>query len=465
MLRWQKIKTALAFGRFRKVLEEGGAQIEGMRMKRLGYIIEQIVDKDNMNEAFDRVMRGTKRKRSRAGRRIIKNRKLIIEQMTDKIECDMYSIKGYQEFEVVEHGKLRQIQSVPLEDRIALHAIMSVVGGHIQKRLIRDTYAAIPRRGMHDGLKRINRALEEDPEGTKYCYKIDIKKFYQSIKQDYLIWILHRMFKDKRLLNTLERIIRVMDNGLSIGMRPSQDFGNLLLGDYLDHYIKDCYGVKYYYRYCDDIVILAGSKDELKPIAEKVHEHIESIELTIKENEQVFPVESRGIDFLGYVIRHSHVRVRKHIKQRFARKIKEVKSKRRRQELIASFYGFAKHADCNNLFLKLTGITMKSFSDFGVKWEPKDGKKRFEGLLVAIGDITNVPVVVLDFETDITTKQGEGRYLIHIEMDGVKKKFFTNSEEMKSILDQIRELPDGLPFETIIKRKVVGKGITKYEFT
>ena len=134
-------------------------------MKRLGYIIEQIVDRDNMNDAFDRVMKGRKRKRSHAGRRIIRNRDLIIDALIDRIECDMYNIRGYKEFEVVEHGKVRQIQSVPLEDRIALHAIMSVVGKHIKKRLIRDTYAAIPGRGMHDGLSRVRKALTEDLKG------------------------------------------------------------------------------------------------------------------------------------------------------------------------------------------------------------------------------------------------------------------------------------------------------------
>ena len=33
----------------------------------------------------------------------------------------------------------------------------------------------------------------------------------------------------------------------------------------------------------------------------------------------------------------------------------KVKSKKRRQELTASFYGLTKHADCKNLFYKLTG--------------------------------------------------------------------------------------------------------------
>ena len=45
------------------------------------------------------------------------------------------------------------------------------------------------------------------------------------------------------------------------------------------------------------------------------------------------------------------------------------------------------------------------------------------------------------------------------------RKFFTNSEEMKNILAQIKEVPDGFPFETTIKTEVFGKGRTKYVFS
>ena len=55
-----------------------------------------------------------------------------------------------------------------------------------------------------------------------------------------------------------------------------------------------------------------------------VHERINSIGLSIKPNERVFPV-GEGIDFLGYVIyAPDHVRLRKRIKQKFARKMHEV---------------------------------------------------------------------------------------------------------------------------------------------
>ena len=50
-------------------------------------------------------------------------------------------------------------------------------------------------------------------------------------------------------------------------------------------------------------------------------------------------------------------------------------------------------------------------------------------------------------------------------VNGEAKKFFTNSEEMKNILAQVREMPDGFPFETVIKTETFGKGRTKYVFT
>ena len=55
--------------------------------------------------------------------------------------------------------------------------------------------------------------------------------------------------------------------------------------------------------------------------------------------------------------------------------------------------------------------------------------------------------------------------IVAIEVNGEAKKFFTNSEEMKNILAQVKEMPDGFPFETTIKTETFGKGRTKYVFT
>lgn len=255
-----------------------------------------------------------------------------------------------------------------------------------------------------------------------------------------------------------------MPAGISIGLRSSQGLGNLLLSIHLDHILKDQMRVPHFYRYCDDGVILAPTKEELWHLRDVVHAQINGIGLKGKANERIFPTRI-GIDFLGYVIFPNHVLLRKRIKKNAARHLEKVKSRKRRRELVASLYGMAKHADCNNMFLKLTGKKMRSFKDLNVSYQPEDGKKRFPGAVVSIRELVNLPIIVKDFETGIKTEQGEDRCLVAVEIAGEPKKFFTNSAEMKNILAQIRQMPDGLPFETVIRAETFGKGRTKYVFT
>lgn len=422
------------------------------------------MDYANMEESFKQVLRGKKRKRSRQGKNLLAHREEVIGELATQIAEGKFRVSGYRERTITEGGKLRRIQVLTMKDRIGVNAVMAVVDKHLRKRFIRTTSASIKERGMHDLLDYISRDLEQDPEGTRFCYKFDISKFYESVRQDFVMYCVRRIFKDRKLIEMLDGFVRMMPEGLSIGLRSSQGLGNLLLSVYLDHYLKDKYGVRHFYRYCDDGVVLGNAKSELWKIRDAVHEQMEQIGLKVKANERVFPVDE-GIDFLGYVIYPDHVRLRKRIKQKFARKMHEVKSRKRRRVLIASFYGMAKHADCIRLFNKLTGKKMKSFKDLNVAYKPEDGKKRFAGAVVSIRELVNLPIVVKDFESGVKTSQGEDRCVVAIEVSGEPKKFFTNSEEMKNILQQVSEMPDGFPFETTIKSETFGKGRTKYIFT
>ena len=119
-----------------------------------------------------------------------------------------------------------------------------------------------------------------------------------------------RVFKDRTLLVLLERFVRMMPSGISIGLRSSQGLGNLFLSDNLDHHVKDKCGVPYYYRYCDDIVVLGKAKSELWKVRDIIHGRLSLAGLEVKPNERIFPV-SEGIDFLGYVIRPGYTLLRK----------------------------------------------------------------------------------------------------------------------------------------------------------
>lgn len=403
-------------------------------MKRYGYIIEEIIDEANMNESFDYVMRGNLRKKRQSGKHILKNRSSIIADLQKRIGDGSYGISGYQSYTIHEHGKEREIQSIPLKDRIALNAIMRVVEKYLNRRFIKDSAASIKGRGMHYLLRRIVKDMMRDDEGTRYVYKCDVRKFYQSVSQKLMMDLVKRTFKDKKLIAILDNCVCMLPHGMSIGLRTSQALGNLFLDHYLDHVLKDKLGVDYYRRYCDDEVLQMGSYKELTPIREVIHQCIKNAQLEIKGNEQMFCVDERPIDFLGFqVFGDGHIKIRKLIKKRFSHKWNTVKSRKRRISLVGSFYGMAKHAHARNLFKTITGISMKNFAEFGLNFLAKDGKKRFDCNSYPLGELQNRTIIVLDFEKGVKTKEGEGRYVVHFQFedDGKEGKFFTNSEELK----------------------------------
>lgn len=109
-------------------------------MRREGYIIEEIIEYSNMSEAFDSVLRGTGRKRSRQGRFLLAHREKIIAELTASIADGSFRLGGYHEREIEEYGKKRILQILSMKDRIAVFAIMNVVDRHLQKRYIRTTF-------------------------------------------------------------------------------------------------------------------------------------------------------------------------------------------------------------------------------------------------------------------------------------------------------------------------------------
>ena len=110
---------------------------------------------------------------------------------------------------------------------------------------------------------------------------------------------------------------------------------------------------------------------------------------------------------------------------------------------------------------------MKKFKEMGVSYTPADGKKRFPGKMIRLGAICNKTIEVHDYESGISTSQGEDRYIVSFYDPQAKEwgKFFTASEEMKSILDQISDIEDGFPFETVIESELFDNCKVKYKFT
>ena len=174
--------------------------------------------------------------------------------------------------------------------------------------------------------------------------------------------------------------------------------------------------------------------------------------------------DGRRIDFLGYCFTHDCVRLRKSIKQTFARKDKKIRTAKRRREVRASYWGWCKWGDCRNLWKKITNNDM-SFSEMGITGRntTKDGQRFFDIRKVKAMEILNVPITVIDFEPNIKTSNGGGRYAVKILFENHEAKFITNSFTLKSQLDQAKAR-NLLPIQTKLKKRDIGDGMTDYIF-
>lgn len=188
-------------------------------MKRYGNMIPQIIDATNMGNAFDEVVGGLKPKRKE---HYEKRRSSILKVLTERIRDGTFHVENYEEFWVQDGPKKRLIQSPTVVDRIGCNAIMRVVEKYVYPTTINTSAASIKGRGMHKLFRKVRSDIGHDFEGTKYYYKCDIKKFYQSIDQKQMKKVVRRYIKDKQLLPILDSFINLMPSGLSIGLRSSQ---------------------------------------------------------------------------------------------------------------------------------------------------------------------------------------------------------------------------------------------------
>jgi RNA-directed DNA polymerase len=314
-------------------------------MKRIGNLYQQIHSIENLTLAESKARKG---KRNQYGVKVFdKDKENNLLNLQVMLQEKSYRTSEYTKFTIYE-PKEREIFRLPyFPDRIVHHAVMNVVEPIFTSLFTADTYSCIKKRGIHGAHRALKIALCDVP-GTQYCLKLDIKKFYPNIDHDILKYLLRKKFKDKDLLWLFDEIIDSAA-GVPIGNYLSQYFANFYLS-YFDHWLKEVIGVKYYFRYADDMVVLADNKPYLHGILAEIRKYLENeLKLQVKGNYQVFKVDDRGIDVIGYKYYHNRVMLRKRIKKNFARMLVN----RRSNASIASYKGWAKHCDSKNLLKKL----------------------------------------------------------------------------------------------------------------
>lgn len=377
-------------------------------MKRIGNLYEKIISMDNLKLADKKARQGkthTEWVRQPDGsmkketiynygiRLFDRNKEKNLLKLHDSLRLHTFKTSPYEVFTIYE-PKEREIYRLPYyPDRIVHHAIMNVLEPIWVKTFTHNTFSCIKGRGIEGCAKYVDKIIKKYEGKPLYCLKIDIKKFYPSIKHDVLKRIIRKKIKDKDLLWLLDEIIdstvpiRNVELGTDEAVKEAalNDHRGIPIGNYLSQYLANlnlCYMMHKANEewkvdcteYADDIVFFSDSKEFLHRLFhEKVKPYIEDeLELKVKENWQIFPISEnkqdkhgRALDYVGYKFYRQQKLIRKGIKQNFCRAVakanknKNITSREYKQS-ICSWLGWAKHSNSKHL---LKTILKKEYYD------------------------------------------------------------------------------------------------------
>lgn len=105
--------------------------------------------------------------------------------------------------------------------------------------------------------------------------------------------------------------------GLPIGNITSQLFGNIYMSNF-DNYVKRNLGIRYYGRYVDDFVLIHPDKEYLKYLISHLSNFLlQNLQLVLHPKKIYLQHYSKGVKFLGAVIKPNRIYIANRTKANF----------------------------------------------------------------------------------------------------------------------------------------------------
>ena len=257
---------------------------------------------------------------------------------------------------VTTRPKAREIHAPVFADRVVHHWLVPQLEALYEPIFIHDSYANRLGKGTHAAVSRLQRFMRQascNGERRAYAMQLDIGNCFNSIDRRRLFgMVLQRLEKAARRqpreterYRLLARVTRQLltgnpghgayrlghparfdrvpahkrlvnaapECGLAIGNLSSQFFANVYLNE-LDQFVKHTLKCRRYLRYVDDFVLIDPDPEQLLAWRDAIASFLDRALGLRLRNTEVVPVPvSRGVDFLGYVVRPAYLLPRRRV--------------------------------------------------------------------------------------------------------------------------------------------------------
>ena len=365
------------------------------------YLLERIVDKRNIFEAYKKVV-ANKGSHGIDGMRVDELLPYLqenYETLKASLLSGKYKPQPVRRKEIPKpSGGVRLLGIPTVVDRLIQQAINQIINPIFDKEFSDSSYGFRPKRSTHMALKQAQKYINE---GYRYVVDMDLEKFFDNVNHDLLMHLVSRKIDDKRVLKLIRKYLK---SGIMLkGMRVKSEEGapqggplspllsNILL-DELDKEL-DRRGHRFC-RYADDCNIYVKSKRAGERVLESITKFLE-IELKLKVNTEKSAVSSpTQRKFLGYSFYYGKggIRFRVHDKSygRLKEKIRNITNRnvsmnfnyriKKLNEIVVGWVNYFKLADMKNKLKELDQWIRRRLR--AVVWKTwKLVKTRFKNLM------------------------------------------------------------------------------------
>jgi group II intron reverse transcriptase/maturase len=287
-------------------------------------LLEEILDKDNMNSAFKKVQsnKGAGGIDKMEVDELLQYLKENGQQLLEAIKDGKYRPNPVRRVEIPkeEKGKVRKLGIPTVVDRVVQQAIAQVLTHIFEKQFSDNSFGFRPKRSAHDAIRRCQ---ENADEGYIFVVDMDLEKYFDTVNQSKLVEVLSRTIKDGRVISLIHKFLRAgvvvrykfeeTEVGVPQGGPLSPLLSNIMLNE-LDKELERR-GHKFV-RYADDLMIFCKSRKSSNRTLDNILPYIEG-KLFLKVNRTKTVVDyAYKVKFLGFTFykRNGEVRVRIHPK-------------------------------------------------------------------------------------------------------------------------------------------------------
>ena len=276
-------------------------------------LIEKILHRDNLNEAFKRVKsnKGTAGIDGITTEELLEHLKENKDKILGQIRARKYKPKAVKRVQIPKsNGKKRNLGIPTTTDRVIQQAIAQILSPIYEKKFSENSYGFRPKRSAHDALKRIKEIADE---GYTWVVDLDLEKYFDTVNQSKLIQILSEEIKDGDVISLIHKYLKsgIMIDGIKVksykGVPQGGPLSPLLANIYLNEADQELekWGYKFV-RYADDMLIFARNRKAAERYYKRVKNLLEG-KLKLKVNEEKTSIRKLSqTKYLGYGFYHNN---------------------------------------------------------------------------------------------------------------------------------------------------------------